>query len=45
MFNQQITRSWELLVEVMCDLSEESLHETNEQEDEKKSVFDQKIDL
>ena len=29
----------------MCGLSEKGSHETNEQEDEKESVFDQKIDL
>ena len=44
-FNWQIFRSWELLVEVMCGLSEEGLHEINEQEDESESAFDQKIDL
>ena len=34
-FNCQISRSWELLIEVMCGLSEERSHETNKQEDER----------
>ena len=41
----QISRSWELLVEVTWGLSEEGLCEINEQEDEKESAFDWKIDL
>ena len=44
-FNQQISRIWELLMEVTCELSEKGSRKTNEQEDEKKSAFDQKIDL
>ena len=32
-------------MEVMYGLSEEESRETNEQEDEKKSIFDQKIDF
>ena len=44
-FNRQISRSWELLVEVTCGLSKKGLRKTNEQEAEKKSDFDQKIDL
>ena len=38
-FNQQISKSWELLVEVMCGLSEEESREINEQEDEKGKSF------
>ena len=34
-FKQQISRSWELLMEVTCGLSEERLCETNEQEYER----------
>ena len=32
-------------MEITCELSEEESRETNEQEDEKESAFDQKIDL
>ena len=45
MFNRQISRSWELLVEVIWGLSEEGSREINEQEDERKSTFNRKIDL
>ena len=44
-FNWQIYRSWELLVKVICGLSEEGSCKINEQEDEKESAFDWKIDL
>ena len=44
-FNQQISRSWKLMVKVMWGLSEERSREINKQEDEKESAFDQKIDL
>ena len=44
-FNQQISRRWELLVEVTCRLSKEGSREINQQEDERESAFDQKIDL
>ena len=43
--NRQISKSWELLIEVMCGLSKEGSHETNEQEDKKESAFNWKIDL
>ena len=35
MFKRQISRSWELLIEVMCGLNEEGLCETKEQGDER----------
>ena len=44
-FNRRISRSWELLVEVMCGLSEEESVEINKQEDERENTFNQKIDL
>ena len=44
-FNWQISRRWKVLVEVMYELREKRLHEVNEQEDERESAFDQKIDL
>ena len=34
-FKRQISRSWELLMEVTCGLSEEGSRETNEQEYER----------
>ena len=34
-FKRQISKSWELLMEVTCGLSEEELRETNEQEHER----------
>ena len=45
LFNWKISRCWELLVEITCGISEERSREINEQEDEKESAFDQKIDL
>ena len=44
-FNWQISRGWELLVEVTCELSKEGSREINEQENEKESAFVWKIDL
>ena len=38
-FNQQISKSWELLVEVTCGLSEERLCEINDKEDEREKCF------
>ena len=39
MFNQQISKNWELLVEVMYELSEKRSREINEQDDGKKKCF------
>ena len=44
-FNQQISRSWKLLVEVTGGLSKEGSREINKQEDKRESAFDRKIDL
>ena len=44
-FNWQMSRSWELLIEVTYGLSEKGSRKTNKQKDEKESTFDQKIDL
>ena len=38
-FNWQIFRSWELLVEVKCGLGKEESREIDEQEDEKGNCF------
>ena len=43
MFNQQIFRKREVLIEVMYGLSEEELYEINKLEDKKESAFNQKI--
>ena len=44
-FNWQISRSWKLLVEITFGLDEEGSCKINEQEDERESAFDRKIDL
>ena len=38
-FNRQISRSSELLMEITCGLSKESSREIHEQEDEKEKCF------
>ena len=45
LFNWKISKSWELLVEVTYELNKEGSYEINEQEDERESIFDQKIDF
>ena len=38
-FNWQISRNWELLVEVMCGLSKERSREINDKKEEKEKYF------
>ena len=44
-FNWQVYRRWEQLMEVTCELSKERSREINEQENDKETAFVWKIDL
>ena len=42
-FNQQIFRKREVLLKIICKLSKKGLHEINKLENERESIFNQKI--